>query len=273
MRADRPETPETIVAIGSIDPSGCEGIAADLRTFAAMGTHGAAVVTGALSYNKDDRAQIFTLPADCVARQIEDALDATRAPVVKIGSLPDAETVTAAARALRRTHEPRIVLDPDVAHADQPLKDAMKSQLIPIAELVTVSMTEAAALLGIPIRNSLALRAAGKLLARAGAANALIKGAHLPGGECVDVLWDGSEYLEYPSERIEANGDRGAGCTLASAIAAGMAHRRQTAEAIAIAKMYVTETLRNSYPVGARRGSPSQLYRWWETGGRDGYGG
>ena len=156
---------------------------------------------------------------------------------------------------------------------DDTVKDALKSELMPVTEIVTISMPEATALLGIPVRNALGLRAVGKLLDRAGAANVLVKGGHLDDDECLDILWDGSEYLEYPSERIETPHDDGAGSTLASAIASGLAMGRGVEEAVAIAKMYVTETLRNAYAVGTNGGSPSQLYRWWETGGSDGYGG
>ncbi len=269
MEADRPKV---VVAVGVMDPSGCGGLAADLRTLAAMGVHGSAVVSGAWT-SYDDRRECFPAPAELIARQIESSLESTGAGVVKIGGLPNAESVQSAAQALRRAPVSKVVLDPDLTHPEDDLKDALKSELLPITEVVTVSMPEASALLGIPVKNSLALRAAGKLLARAGAANVLAKGAHVAGDECVDVLWDGNDYLEYPSDRIDSAHDEGAGCVLASAIAAGLAHGRDPAEAIAIAKMYVTETLRNSYPVGAEGGSPSQLYQWWNMGGRDGYGG
>ena len=267
------QSPKTLVTVGASDSSGVDGIAADLRTFAAMGVHGTAVVSGILARRAGDTDVIAVIPADEIARQIESALDVTGAEVVKIGWMPDAESIARTSKALERASIEHVVVDPDVAHADDALRDALKAELMPLAEVVTISMPEATALLGIPIRNALGLRAVGKLLDRAGAANVLAKGGHLDGDECLDILWDGSEYLEYPSERIETTHEDGAGSTLASAIASGLALGRGVEEAVAIAKMYVTETLRNSYAVGASGGSPSQLYRWWETGGRDGYGG
>ena len=266
-------SPKTVIAVGASDAAGVDGVAADLRTFAAMGVHGTAVVTGVIAGRGVDANVIAAIPADEIVRQLESALDATGAEVVKIGWMPDAESVAAVARAIRQASLSHVVVDPDVADSDDTAKDALKSELMPITEVVTISMPEAAALLGIPVRNALGLRAVGKLLDRAGAANVLAKGAHLDGDECLDILWDGSEYLEYPSERIETAHDDGAGNTLASAIASGLAMGRGVEEAVAIAKMYVTETLRNAYAVGANGGSPSQLYRWWETGGSDGYGG
>ena len=152
---------------------------------------------------------------------------------MKIGWLPDAESVAAVARAIRQASLSHVVVDPYVADADDSVKDALKSELMPITEVVTISMPEAAALLGIPVRNALGLRAVGKLLDRAGASNVLVKGGHLGDDECLDILWDGNEYLEYPSERIETANDDGAGSTLASAIAIpdwrwGEASRRQS---------------------------------------------
>ena len=266
-------SPQTLIAVGASDSAGVDGIAADLRTFAAMGVHGTAVVTGVVASRDGDANVIAAIPAGEIVRQLESTLDSTGAEVVKIGWMPDAESVAAVARAIEQAAISHVVVDPDVADSDDSVKDALKSELMPITEVVTISMPEATALLGIPVRNALGLRAVGKLLERAGAANVLAKGAHLGGDECLDILWDGSEYLEYPSERIETAHDDGAGSTLASAIASGLAMGRGVEEAVAIAKMYVTETLRNSYAVGADGGSSSQLYRWWETGGSDGYGG
>ncbi len=267
------QSPKTVVAVGASDSTGVGGIAADLRTFAAMGVHGTAVVTGVIAGRAGDADVIAAMPAGEIVRQIESALDSTGAAVVKIGWMPDGESVAGVARVLEKAAVKHVVVDPDVADADDPVKDALKSELMPVTEVVTISMPEATALLGIPVRNALGLRAVGKLLGRAGAANVLAKGGHLGDEECLDILWDGSEYLEYPSERIETAHDDGAGSTLASAIASGLAMERSVEEAVAIAKMYVTETLRNAYVVGANGGSPSQLYRWWETGGSDGYGG
>ncbi len=266
-------SPRTLVAAGATDAAGVDGIAADLRTFAAMGVHGAAVVTGVIACRARDTDTVVAIPAGEIVRQLESALESTNAEVVKIGWLPDADSIAGVARVLVKASIKHVVVDPDVADADDSVKDALKSKLMPVTEVVTISMPEATALLGIPVRNALGLRAVGKLLGRAGAANVLAKGGHLGDEECLDILWDGNEYLEYPSERIETAHDDGAGSTLASAIASGLAVGRGVEEAVAIAKMYVTETLRNSYVVGANGGSPSQLYRWWETGGSDGYGG
>ena len=238
-----------------------------------MGVHGCAVVTGVVAERSGDSGAIAAVPAGEIVQQVEAAVDATGAEVVKIGWMPDAESIAELAGALKSASINHVVVDPYITDVDDAVKDALKSGLMPVTEVVTISMPEAMVLLGIPIKNALGLRAVGKLLERAGAANVLAKGAHLDGDECLDILWDGNEYLEYPSERIETSFDDGAGSTLASAIASGLAMGRGVEEAVAIAKMYVTETLRNSYAVGASAGSPSQLYRWWETGGSDGYGG
>ena len=267
------QSPKTLIAVGASDSAGVDGVAADLRTFAAMGVHGTAVVTGIVASRDGSTDVISAIPGGEIVRQLESALEATSADVVKIGWMPDAGSIAGLARVLEQAAINHMVVDPDVADADDPVKDALKSELMPVTEIVTISMPEATSLLGIPVRNALGLRAVGKLLGRAGAANVLAKGSHLDDDECLDILWDGSEYLEYPSERIETVHDAGAGSTLASAIASGLAMGRGVEEAVAIAKMFVTETLRNSYAVGANGGSPSQLYRWWETGGSDGYGG
>ena len=163
------QSPKTLVAVGASDSAGTDGIAADIRTFAAMGVHGTAVVTGILAKRGDDTEVVAAIPAGEIVRQIESALVVTGAEVVKIGWMPDAESVASVSQALDRASIKHVVADPDLAHAEDALKDALKTELMPVTEVVTISMPEATALLGIPIRNALGLRAVGKLLDRAGA--------------------------------------------------------------------------------------------------------
>ena len=111
------QSPKTLVAVGASDSAGADGIAADIRTFAAMGVHGGAVVTGVLAKRGGDTEVVAAIPAGEIVRQIESALVVTGAEVVKIGWMPDAESVAGVSRALDRASIKHVVADPDLAHA------------------------------------------------------------------------------------------------------------------------------------------------------------
>ncbi len=151
--------------------------------------------------------------------------------------------------------------------------DALKKSAAPAATVLYADVAAASALAGVPIKNQSAARAVAKLLHRLGPRLVLVNCNDLHGDEWVDILFDGKQTFDFPGERISQAGLPGMASTYTAAITAGIAHGRSVEEAVAVAKIYVIEALRNTYPIGADTSSPGHLYAWWDAGGRNGYGG
>jgi hydroxymethylpyrimidine kinase/phosphomethylpyrimidine kinase len=263
------------VTVNWSDPTGCDGAQADLRTFGAFGVHGACVVA-AVRTGKTP-ASLHALPEAAVTAQIESvaALGAVPAKV----SVPHGSAQAAAAIALLQRHGfKQIVFDAastlDGAHHG-PIAglDALKKHAAPAATVLYVDVAAASTLAGVPIKNQTAARAAAKLLHRLGPRLVLVNCSDLPGDEWMDILFDGKQTFDFPGERVSHAGLPGMASTYTAAITSGLAHGRSVEEAVAVAKIYVIETLRNAYSTGADTLSPGHLYAWWDSGGRNGYGG
>ena len=274
-RADVPRA----LAVSWSDPAGRDGVAADLRTFGAFGVHAAAVVTG-IGGVPAPGSRPAPLPAAFVDGQIDAAVASMGPSPVKVSVLghPEADGVLAARLQALKTDQ--LVLDlsplgsagaPVTGTPGQPPAALYKTVLPALAAVLLVDVATAEALAGIKIKNQTALRAAAKLLHRLGPRYVLVMGAQLPDGEPVDILFDGRQVMDYPGERLPLPEPPGASSTYASAIAAGLAHGRSVEEAVAVARIYVTEAVRNAYSTGGVA-SANQLYAWWAAGGSNGYG-
>ena len=142
--------------------------------------------------------------------------------------------------------------------------DALRRLLIPLAMVITPNVPEAEVLTGREISDLADAREAACDLVTMGAQAALVKGGHLPGAS-TDVLYDGEGFREYTAQRIETTSTHGTGCTLASAIAAGLAKGMPISDAVAQAKDYVTEAIRQAFPMGRGHGPLNHFYMLWES--------
>jgi hydroxymethylpyrimidine/phosphomethylpyrimidine kinase len=266
------------ITIGLSDPSGIGGVQVDLKTFAAFGVHGAAVVTGVMTGS----AKLSLLDPTDVAGQIEMAASQSGADAVKIGAVANSEIAEAVAGKINDLGLANIVVDPSlsldegVAAGDGAGDSAvayLKSSLFPLNGVAVADISECKLITGLPIKNAMGMKAAAKLIRQMGPRWVIVSGSEIDGEECTDYMFDGEGYLDLPSERVETPFAQGSGAAYSAAIAAGLAHGRSVEEAVAIAKMYVTETLMNAYPLEGGTGSPGHLYAWWEAGGSRGYGG
>jgi hydroxymethylpyrimidine/phosphomethylpyrimidine kinase len=264
-------TPVAVTIAGS-DSGGGAGIQADLKTFSALGVYGASVITALTAQNTRGVAAVQAVPASFVTAQIDAVFADLAVAAVKIGMLGDAATVEAVASGLARHGARNVVLDPVmVATSGERLLAAdavavLRTKLMPRAALVTPNLAEAAALLDEPeardedgmVRQARALRARG-------AAAVLIKGGHGGGAESTDILVTGSDVLRLAVPRIAARNTHGTGCTLASAIAAGLAKGDTLADAVRAAKAYVTGAIAaaDRLAVGGGRGPVHHFFRWW----------
>ncbi len=246
-RAPGPPPPVALTIAGS-DPSGGAGLQADLKTFAAFGVYGAAVVTSITVQNTMEVRDRLDLDAALVTAQLAAVQDDLDVAAAKTGLLGTAAQVDALAAHLRARPLPFLVVDPVlVATAGQALTDggtlaALRARLLPLAALVTPNLSEASALVGRPVQDLTGMRDAARALVDLGAAAALVKGGHLP-GSARDVLCEAGVLHELDAERVHVGRTHGAGCTLAAAVTAMLASGASLPNAVAAAKRYVTRAL------------------------------
>ena len=260
------------LTIAGSDPSGGAGIQADLKTFAALGVYGASVLTALTAQNTRGVQSIFDVPADFVGAQIDAVFGDLAVGAVKIGMLSRAATVAAVADSLKRHGADMVVLDPVLratwggdllAHE---AIETLRRELIPRALIVTPNLPEAAVLTGgSPARNEQEMEIQAREILSRGARNVLIKGGHGAGEESVDLLVGQGEVVRLAARRIATKNTHGTGCTLSSAIAAGLAKGSDLVAAVRDAKTYVTAAIAaaDALQVGHGAGPLNHFYKQW----------
>lgn len=255
------------LTIAGSDSGGCAGIQADLRTFAALGVHGACVICSLTAQNTLGVAGVFNVPAAFVGSQIDAVCEDLRVDAVKTGMLSTAENVEIVADRLARWQLRLAVVDPVMVATsgarliDRKAIDVMVRRLFPLAAVITPNRQEAEALTGLDLASASALREAGKRLLEFGPRAVLIKGGHDGDPDrSIDLLFSGDEVQAFSQPRINTPHTHGSGCTLASALAAGLAKGLDLPAATAAAKAFVTEALRRAYPVGRGSGPLGHMF-------------
>jgi hydroxymethylpyrimidine/phosphomethylpyrimidine kinase len=259
------------LTIAGSDSSGGAGIQADLKTFAALGVYGASVITVLTAQNTTGVTAIHDVPADFIAAQIDAVFADLDVGAVKIGMLGNAAAAGAVAAGLDR-HCPRhVVLDPVLVAstgADLLRADAMDGlrALMSRADVVTPNLFEAAALLDVPLaRDEDAMRAQAQKLLAFGAGAVLIKGGHGCGPDSVDLLVEADGCARFTAPRIATENTHGTGCTLAAAVAAGLAKALALNAAVREAKAYVSAAIAaaDRVKIGAGNGPVHHFHKWW----------
>jgi hydroxymethylpyrimidine/phosphomethylpyrimidine kinase len=238
------------LTIAGSDSSGGAGIQADLKTFAALGVYGASVITALTAQNTSGVSGIHQVPADFVTAQIDAVFSDLDVRAVKIGMAAQLVTVDAIVAGLKRWSPKYVVLDPVmVATSGDRLLAAdavagLRTQLIPLASLITPNLPEAAALLDEPVAVSeAAIESQGKRLLAMGCPAVLIKGGHGQGSESIDYLVRGSGIVALAAPRIATKNTHGTGCSLSSAIAAGLAKGEDLETAVRHAKAWLSAAI------------------------------
>ena len=251
--------PKAMTIAGS-DSGGGAGAQADLKTFGAMGVFGTSAITTVTAQNTLGVASVFEMPTEMIAAQIDAIVSDIGADAVKTGMLSSSDIIGTVAERLAFHELTATVIDPVmVASTGAPLlRDeavaTMRDTLLPMALIVTPNTREARILTGMDVNTVEDARAAARILvSELGARNAIVKGGHVE-GDATDVLYDGSTYTIFTAKRIETTNTHGTGCTLGSAIAAGLAKGLELPVAVGQAKDYVTEAIRTSFPVGRGMG-------------------
>jgi hydroxymethylpyrimidine/phosphomethylpyrimidine kinase len=238
------------LTIAGSDSSGGAGIQADLKTFAALGVYGASVITALTAQNTNGVSAIHQLPSDFVTAQIDAVFSDLDVKAVKIGMVAQLATIDAIVAGLVRWAPKHVVLDPVMVatSGDRLLAsdavEGLRTKLISRASLITPNLPEAAALLGEPVAVSeAAIESQGKRLLAMGCRAVLIKGGHGQGTESIDYLVSGSGTIRLAAPRVATKNTHGTGCSLSSAIAAGLAKGEEMETAVRHAKAWVSAAI------------------------------
>ena len=262
------EMPVAMTVAGS-DSGGGAGVQADLKTFAALGIYGASALTAITAQNTVAVTAVHELPVDLIAAQIEAVVSDIGVDAVKTGMLSSSEIVEVVARELDRHGIKNLVVDPVMVAKSgdtllrQEAVDSVRTLLVPLAAIVTPNVPEAETLTGMKVETDEDMREAARRIIGMGARAVVVKGGHRE-GPATDLFYDGTEFVEFTSERFNTVNTHGTGCTFASATAAGLAQGKSVVEAVAQAKEYVTEAIRNSYPLGKGHGPVHHFWQLWD---------
>jgi hydroxymethylpyrimidine kinase/phosphomethylpyrimidine kinase len=252
-------TPPVALTVAGFDPSGGAGVVADVKTFTAFGCFATAAVTSLTYQNTTGVFGAAHQTAEAVRRQVLPVVEDFRVAGMKTGMLPTREIIVEVARLLREEALPAAVVDPVVRSTsgfdlidDEALR-ALKEELLPLARVLTPNIPEAERITGLTVRDEAGMRLAAARMREMGARAVLVKGGHLT-ADALDVLDDGGRVSVFRAARVETTSTHGTGCTLAAAIAAGLARGQSLETSVGAAKRFVTEAIRRAPGLGRGHG-------------------
>jgi hydroxymethylpyrimidine/phosphomethylpyrimidine kinase len=255
-----------VLTIAGSDSGGGAGIQADIKAMSANGVYAMSAITAITAQNTEEVTEVFELPVSIIAAQIDAVFDDFEVAAVKTGMLSSAEIVNVVATMLRPQNVANLVVDPVmVSKSGHPLLkpdavEALRSELIPLALVVTPNIHEAQQFSGLEIKTLADARQAAKIIHKAGCRNVLIKGGHLLADRGTDLLYDGRFFEVFKGEYINTPHTHGTGCTYASAIAAHLALGKSLSQAVKAAKAYTTEAIRHALAIGHGTGPTNHFY-------------
>jgi hydroxymethylpyrimidine/phosphomethylpyrimidine kinase len=263
-----------VLSIAGSDPSGGAGIQADLKSISANRAYGMAVITALTAQNTQGVIGVHTVPPMFVQAQIEALTTDIRIDAVKVGMIANAGIGRVIAAFIVHGGVGPVVIDPVMVAkggarllADDAIAVIAK-ELMPLADVITPNLEEAAALLNEPVaHNRAAMEAQASRLLQFGAKAILMKGGHLKGEESPDLLADrdGQTWLE--AQRIVTRNTHGTGCTLSSALATQLAHGLPLVDAVKQAKAYIASAITGSgeLSVGSGHGPTHHFHLLWNS--------
>lgn len=278
MSNSQTKTYARALTIATSDSGGGAGIQADLKAFSAMGCYGMSVLAALTAQNTTDVTGIHALPPDFVALQIDTVVDDLGVDAVKIGMLFNTEIIEVVADRLAEHSINNIVLDPVMVAKsgaklikDEAIK-TLKTNLFPISKNITPNLPEAEALLDIEIEDRSQMESAARKLLELGPGSVLLKGGHFSDEKSIDCLVlsesdeNGNDIYWFEAERIHTPNTHGTGCTLSSAIAAGLAKGNPLPRAVREAKDYISGAIEagSEYTIGEGHGPLHHFYQWWK---------
>ncbi len=250
-----------VLIIAGSDSGGGAGIQADIKTVTALGGYAATAITALTAQNTEGVFGVEAVAIDFIVQQMELVLGDIGADSLKTGMLHSAAVIEAVTAALAESAEDiPLVVDPVmVAKGGAPLLeddavDALRALLVPVATVITPNLPEAGALLGRPVTAATEMPAAARDLLSLGANAVFLKGGHLEGDTIVDVLATGDGLETFEGPRLHTRHTHGTGCTLASAIATGLAQERTLGDSVVRARKYLVEAIRRAPGYGRGHG-------------------
>ena len=256
--------PPVALTIAGSDPSGGAGLQADLKTFHQHGVYGMSAVTLITVQNTVGVRSVAPLSPKMVEQQVRAVTEDIQADAVKTGALGTPEIISAVVSVARQMDAPLIV-DPVMISKhgapllDDPAIDALQELLLPIATLITPNAPEATRLSGIEVVDATSAERAAREISRRGAWAVLVKGGHLDGRQAADILLLEGRVHELSAPRIDTPHTHGTGCTYSAAITARLALGHSLLEAVAGAKSWLTEAIRNAPQLGRGFGPVEHL--------------
>ena len=262
------------LTIAGSDSSGGAGIQADLKTFAALGVYGTSAVTAVTAQSTVGVIAAAALSADLVTAQIEAVAGDIDIHATKTGMLADAAIVEAVAAAIKALDLPLVVVDPVLASTrgdrllDADGVEMLRTELLPLAHVVTPNIPEAEILSGRPIASGDDLKEAARRIHDMGAAAVIITGGHplpatghWPPHEVVDLLFDGRVFTEFHVTRLETPNTHGTGCTFSAAVAAHLALGDALAASAERAQQYVAGAIGHALAIGHGHGPLNHFWK------------
>ena len=251
------DAPPKVLSIAGVDPSGGAGLLADIKTFTALGAYGCGVVAGLTAQSTQGVTAVQLPSAEFVGAQLDTLLADIDVSAVKTGMLGQASHVQIVAEKLAKHRQDHLVLDPVmIAKSGDALlnKEAtglLRDALIPLARVLTPNLPEAGALLDERGPESIkemtrACERLHRLLCQENNRWVLLKGGHLPGGELIDLLYDGDRMIELRAERFDTRHTHGTGCALSAAITALIPQHHRIPEAVVQAHTWLQQAIRRA---------------------------
>ncbi len=249
-----------VLIIAGSDPSGGAGIQADIKTVTALGGYAATAITAITVQNTNGVSAVHAVPAEVIAAQIKAVMEDIGADVIKVGMIGNVATADVVFAMAKDYPDLPLVLDPVLvatsgdALADDGVAAIIKENLAGLSAVITPNTSEATALTGIDVTDRDTKVAAGEALVALGAKAALVKGGHLTGDTVEDALITSDGARIFSNPRIETNSTHGTGCTLASAIASGLAQDMALQSAVKRAIDYVHVAIKTAPGFGSGSG-------------------
>lgn len=259
-----------MMSIAGSDPSGGAGIQADIKTATALGVYAMSTITALTAQNTCGVRSFTATPPEMIEAQFRAVVEDIRPDAVKIGMLPDAQTVRLVARLLKEYRLTHIVVDPVLVATSgdgltkEDTAEAMTSELFGLAEIVTPNIPELVCLSGMSKAEGDYIAMAEHLIELSSCGAVLVKGGHLDGTECTDTIvrGKGKEPVSITSPRIDTPNTHGTGCTLSSAIASALALGMELDEAVGHAHRYLAKAIQcgAEYSIGHGHGPVCHIH-------------
>jgi hydroxymethylpyrimidine/phosphomethylpyrimidine kinase len=250
---------KTLLTIAGFDPSGCAGIAADLKTFQAWDVYGVAVITTITAQNTQQVSGVYPVTPETIQSQFESIVSDIEIHAVKIGLLTKSTILELVVSLFRRYELSNIVVDPVLTSttgyefADVALIESYKEKLFPIADVITPNISEASVFAGMEVNDVISMKEAAVELHNYAPKNVVITGGHLQ-TEAVDVWYDGARHETFVAPKVMNANFRGLGCTFSSILAIHLARKMDLSTAIPSAKSYMARAMSHPIKIGKGKG-------------------